>query len=247
MAKIVEEIGRARLVLSEPIRARIFMTGFHGVGHVGWITARYIADKLAAKRAGILVTPDMPAFVSIRNSVVAPYELYLKEDYLLFVANAPLPPRDLSRVPLALAEYTVKVGLEEAILFGGLDRRFAAEGDDAVRIAPTRKYVEKHTSDMEGLRIIEEGLGIVGPLALMLAFYEAYDTSAVAILPYASPDRPDPLAASRAIEVVNKLLLLSIDTQELREEAALLERRIEEIQRRISELSREREPPTYHV
>lgn len=248
MARIVEEIGRVRLVLTERVEARILISGFHGVGHVGWIATRYIADKLGTRRVGIVLTPDMPAFVSVvKNSVAAPYELHLKDDYLLFVTNTPLAQRDLSRVPLALAEYALKAGVEETILFGGLDKRFAAENDDSVRIAPTRKYVEKHSNDLGWLKVIEEGLGIVGPLALMLTFYEAYDSSAVAILPYASPDRPDPLAASKAIEVANKLLSLSVDTEELREEAVLLERRIEEIQRRLSEITREREPPSYHV
>lgn len=247
MTRIVEEIGRVRLVLTEPIEARVLISGFHGVGHVGWIATRYIADKLGTRRVGVVVTPDMPAFVSVKNSVIAPYELHLKENYLFFVTNTPLSQRDISRVPLALAEFALKSGVEETILFGGLDRRFATEGDETVRIAPTRKYIERHSSEISWLKVIEEGLGIVGPLALMLAIYEAYDSSAAAILPYASPDRPDPLAASKAIEVANRLLSLNVDTEELREEAVLLERRIEEIQRRISELTREREPPSYHV
>lgn len=247
MKQALEEINRVKIVLSKPVTARILITGFHGVGQVGWIASRYIADKLEGERIGVVVTPDMPAFVTVRSNILTPYELYQKGDYLIFVTNTPLSQRDMSRVPLALSEFTLRVGAEEVLLIGGLDRRFAVEGDDAVRIAPTKRYLEKHAGEIGWLRIIEEGLGIVGPLALMLTYYEAFGVSAAAVLPYAQPDRPDPLAASKAVEVVNKLLQINVDTQELREEAALLEKRIEEIQRRISELTREREPPAYHV
>ena len=244
---IVEEVGRVRLVLKERVRAKVLLAGFHGVGQVGWIATRYIADKLEARKIGFVLTADMPAFVTVKGGIVAPYELYSVGDFLLFVTNVPMSQRDLSRVPLTIADFALRAGLEEAVLFGGLDRRFVAEGDDAVRIAPTRSYLEKHPESVQGLKVIEESLGIVGPLAVMLAAYEAYDSPACAILPLASPERPDPLAASRAIEVANKLLGLSVDVQELREEAALLEKRVEEIQKKLSEIMREREPPAYHV
>jgi len=244
---LVEKLGSMRIVLSERINAKTFMTGFHGVGQVGWIATRYIVDSVGARRVGFVISPYMQPFVTVREGVVAPYELFSKDEFLFFVANVPLSQRDMSLVSLAIAEEVVKLGVECSILFGGLDKRFAPGDGELLRVAPTSSFRARYGHRIEGLKIIEEGLGIVGPLAYMLAFYEAHEHPALAVLPYAAADRPDPLAASRAVEVAGKLVGLRVDVSKLVEEAELLERRYEELESKISELMREREPPAYHV
>jgi uncharacterized protein len=244
---LIEKFGSVRVILSERVEARTFMTGFHGVGQVGWIATRYIVDSIGARRVGFVISPYMQPFVTVREGVIAPYELYSKDEFLFFVANVPLSQKDMSLVSLALAEEVVRLGVECSILFGGLDKRFASEEGELLRVAPTSSFRAKYGHKMEKLKVIEEGLGIVGPLAYMLAFYEAHEHPALAILPYAAADRPDPLAASRAVEVAGQLVGLRVDVSRLVEEAELLERRYEELEKKISELMREREPPAYHV
>jgi len=244
---LIEKFGSVRIVLDERVNARTFMTGFHGVGHVGWIATRYIVDSIGARRVGFVISPYMQPFVTAREGIVTPYELYSKDEFLFFIANVPLSQRDVSLVSLAIAEEVVKLGVERSILFGGLDKRFASGEDELLRVAPTSSFRARYNRWIEGLKTIEEGLGIVGPLAYMLAFYEAHEHPALAILPYAAADRPDPLAASRAVEVAGRLTGLEVDVSRLVEEAELLEKKYEELERKISEVMREREPPAYHV
>ena len=69
-----------KILLNDEISPKIFVSGFHGVGHVGWIATRHIVTKLGTRRVGMTLTPNMTPFVSIKNGVVAPYEFYAKEN-----------------------------------------------------------------------------------------------------------------------------------------------------------------------
>ena len=83
--------------------------------------------------------------------------------------------------------------------------------------------------------ILERGLFVVGPLATMLTRYEIRDFPAIALLPYANPARPDPLAASVAVDYLNKVFNLSIDVTQLIKDAQKIEAEIQEIARRRQE------------
>ncbi len=63
----------------------------------------------------------------------------------------------------------------------------------------------------------------------MLMFYELNQFPAVALLPYAERSRPDPVAASVAIEQINLLLGIGIDTEGLLKEAEKIEKEIESL------------------
>ena len=60
---LVERIGSVRIILGEHVEARVFITGFHGVGQVGWIATRYIVDSIGARRVGFVISPYMQPFV----------------------------------------------------------------------------------------------------------------------------------------------------------------------------------------
>ncbi|MEM4599986.1 MAG: PAC2 family protein, partial [Candidatus Methanomethylicaceae archaeon] len=77
--------------------------------------------------------------------------------------------------------------------------------------------------------ILEKGLFVVGPLAIMLSHFEINNFPAIALLPYANPARPDPMAAAIAIEFINKLTGLSIDTSQLISDAHKIEEEIQEL------------------
>lgn len=235
-------------VKEEDLRGKYFFTGFHGVGHVGWITIRHLVTKLEAKRIGYVVSYYMQPFVTVREGITLPYEFYKKEDIVFFVANVPMSKRDLNLVSMRVAEKIVKSGIEESILVGGLDARLRDTEQD-FRIAPTSTYYKKHEDEIKsrGHKLLEEGLGIIGPLAYFLSVFEASGHPAVAILPYAAVERPDPKAAARAIDVVSEITGVRVDTQELIEEGVRIEREIAELEKRMKESMREKEAPPYYI
>ncbi|AGT34940.1 hypothetical protein N186_02805 [Thermofilum adornatum] len=237
-----------KILLNEGVSPKIFVTGFHGVGHVGWIATRHIVTKLEAKRVGMVLTPNMTPFVSIKNGVVTPYELYAKDNLLAFLPNVPVSPKDSIIVPQMLAQMIFDMHVDMVILFGGLDASFA-EPDSRPRIAPTSSFLSNYAEiiNKHGLPIIDERLGIVGPLATLLTYFEAGNIPAVAILPYASLDRPDPRAAAQAVEIFSNITGIGIDVKELLEEGEQLEKQLEELEKKIKDTMKNRESLVYHV
>ncbi|MGB9708996.1 MAG: proteasome assembly chaperone family protein [Infirmifilum sp.] len=243
----VVEKGRIKILLNRDVQPHYLVAGFHGIGHVGWISVRHLVEKTNAERVGYVFSPYMQPFVSIKKGVKTPYEFYLTGDTLYFLPNVPLSQKDASIVTLSLAEFALEVGVREAILFGGLDHRF--KEDDKIRLAPTTAFYNERRELFETgkLKLIEEGLGVVGPLAILLSVFEAEGVPAVAILPYAAPDRPDPKAAAEALRMFNEIYGYSVTVDELIEEGTMLERELEEVERKMREMVKEREPPVYHV
>lgn len=241
------EKNRLRVILRDEVKARLFAAGFHGVGHVGWISVKHLVEKMNAERVGYIISPYMQPFVSVKKGIRTPYELYLAGDFLIFLPNVPVSPRDSNMLPLSLAELVLEVGVKEAVLFGGLDSRF--KEDDSIRLAPTTAFYDAHPEVFSSgtFKPIEEGLGVVGPLAVLLSVFEVYQLPAVAVLPYAVMDRPDPRAAAEAIKAFNKIYGYNIGVEELLEEGAIVERELEEVEKKMRELAKEREPPPYHV
>ena len=63
----------------------------------------------------------------------------------------------------------------------------------------------------------------------MLMFYELNNFPTIAILPYAERSRPDPIAASVAVNAINEVLNIEINVQKLLEEAERIEKEIESL------------------
>lgn len=244
--KILEK-GKFKILLSEDFKPSYLVAGFHGIGHVGWISVRHLVEKTNARRVGYILSPYMQPFVSIKKGVKTPYEFYFSNETLFFLPNVPLSQRDSNPLAFLLAEIAIEMGIKEVILFGGLDNRF--KEDETIRLAPTTTFYNNRQDLFQSgrVKLIDEGLGVVGPLAILLSVFEAWETPAVAILPYAAPDRPDPKAAAEALRAFNEIYGYSIGVEELIEEGTLLEKELEEVEKKLRDMAREKEPPVYHV
>jgi predicted ATP-grasp superfamily ATP-dependent carboligase len=82
---------------------------------------------------------------------------------------------------------------------------------------------------------------VAGPLALTVGFCELTDIPALAILAYADPVRPDPFAASVVVQDLSRFLDKEINTTHLIEDAARIERELEETRLQSQE---EKEAPS---
>ncbi len=215
---------------------RLFITGFHGIGFVGSLTVEYLVKKLKAKRIGYIITKRLPPYVSLENdTILLPFELYNANDIVFLRCNVPMSLGEMYYITRAVAEWVIKREFEEAILIGGLDNRLKTSEEDKLRLAPTKAFLAKFKDKVRG-KLLEEGLYIVGPLALLLAFFEMKDFPALTILPYASVERVDPLAASIAIQYLNDVYGLRVDVSELEERGLEIEKRILERKKRIEEM-----------
>ncbi|MHA1271396.1 MAG: proteasome assembly chaperone family protein [Candidatus Helarchaeota archaeon] len=205
------------------------ITGFHGIGACGFITVRHIIETLKCERVGFIETEMLPALVSLENEkLVMPFELYVYEENLIFLPRFQ-PYRSEQRVIAHdISNWIIKNKFKNAFLVGGLDSKFKKDGDDKIRVVPTTPAVSL-IKDKEDIILLERGLFVTGPLALFLTYFEIQKFSALAILPYAERERPDPRASASAIKVLNKFCKLDINTEQLLKDATRIEEEIEEV------------------
>lgn len=230
---------RVKLIAEDAFKGKAFVAGYHGIGFVGFLAVKHMVKALRGRKIGYVVSPYMPQVVNASaEGIAAPYELYDVGSAVVFLPNAPLTRHDLLRVPYALAEASLGGGASMALLIGGLDASYRKGDGRALRYAATNAFLNRYGRFVEGEYPLEEGLAIVGPLAAMLAYYEAHGFPAVAVLPYADPTSADPLAAKVAVEYAARVLGVPIGTEELvklAEEKAKLEKELEEIRRKAAQ------------
>lgn len=228
-----------KLLVEGALEGKALVAGYHGIGFVGFLAVKHLVKALRGRKVGYVVSTYMPQVVNAAaDGIAAPYELYDVGPAVVFLPNVPLTRQDLFRVPYAIAEASLEGGASMALLVGGLDSSYRRGDGRPLRYAATSAFLARYRRYVEGEYPLEDNLAIVGPLAAMLAYYEAYGFPAVAVLPYADPSGADPLAAKVAVEFVAGILGLAVDTSELvklAEEKAKLEEELEEMRRRAAQ------------
>lgn len=215
----------------------IFVTGFAGIGIVGHIATRYLAKNCEV--VGVVRYRGEPPVVSIEDGrLLLQNEIFSCGRVVGVVNHFGIHGAVMYDYTRALAQWVVANDFRAAALFGGLDGRLK-RGEDLLRVAYTSAY-RRLGLPTSGAKVLESGLQIVGPLALLTSFFETLEFPAIVILPYADVNRPaDPYAASVALDFFSKIFGVSLDVSDLRQIAEELEREFEEVRRRLEESKRE--------
>jgi len=227
---------RVRIVITESLNDMrrngdlYLVTGFPGFGAVGYIASKYIVEALKLKRIGYIITKYMPDIVSIEGerSFSFPHEIYSRESSGLVVIVNSVVPNIHERIEFAesIVSWSIENKVKEMILIGGLDPSVRRSQEDLLRWISNR-WGKRELKEP----VMDRGLVIVGPLAILLMFTEIMGQPATAILPYAERERPDPRAASVAVKKISEFLNVEIDVQDLIRHAET----VEEIERKIRE------------
>lgn len=197
------------------------LAGFHGIGETGYITVSYMVHALKARRVGFIRTANPPAFVTTtRSGLLTPFEIYRKGNLVMVKLEFPPHRSEEAEMARTMACWAVDEKFKDALLVGGLDVGFK-NGRHESRIVPTRAYWTKAKGF--SIPLLEQGLYVYGPLAIMLGEFEANNFPAVAILPYADMSRSDPRAALVAVRTVSKTCKLKIDISDLENYAKVIE------------------------
>jgi len=221
------------MVEAKNLRNSTLITGFHGVGETGYISVSYLVHALNAKRIGFVDVAHPPPFIATSETgLVTPFEVYRAGRIVLVKLEFSPHRTEESEFAKTLAQWAMNNRFRDAVMIGGLDASLQ-EGSDAIRIVPTASYPPrtvkmKHT-------MLEPGLFVYGPLAVMLGEFEKQNFPAVAVLPYASAEHADPKAAATAIKAVSKGYGLIVDVKDLEYDAADIE---EEIDKRLQQTAR---------
>jgi uncharacterized protein len=213
----------------EDISGCTLISGFYGIGKVGFIAVNHMVQTLKARLIGYIVTDFLPPFLSVKDErLVLPFEIYRYEDIILI--NAYFEPYKLEHRSFAqeVVNWSLKNLIEQIILIGGLDSRLRVDEEVLAKAVYTSKY--KTMSGKTQLDMMDEGLFITGPMALLLMYSEINQYPAIGIMPYAERSRPDPIAASHAVEIINDLLGLECGIDELIQEAESIENEIQSME-----------------
>lgn len=201
------------------------LTGFYGIGKIGFIVINHMVQKLGAERIGCVLTEYMPPFISVKEEkLVLPFEIY-RSGNLIFLA-AFFEPYKYEHRPFARAvvNWARESGMTNMLLVGGLDSRLRNDEEVLARAVYTTAYKTMKT-DVK-IPLLDEGLYVTGPLALLLLYCEVFEFPAIGVLPYAERSRPDPIGASHAVEIINDLLNTNCGVEELIKEAENIEKEI---------------------
>ncbi|MHB8566101.1 MAG: proteasome assembly chaperone family protein [Nitrososphaerales archaeon] len=199
----------------------VLLTGFHGIGYAGYWTVKYLIQKLEAKRVAFVDSESVsPVSSTNEGRLVTPYEFYQKNDVSLFKVE--VPPYRGAEIEFYrnLSEWIIKANFREVALIGGLDASLRTD-DTAYRIVHTGSY--KPGEYLKDAKVLEDEQIIVGPVAIMLNYFEAHDYPAYAILSYSSTDRIDPRAAVSSIDILSKCYGFKVDLDPLLKGAEALE------------------------
>lgn len=203
------------------LKGSSLISGFHGIGATGYWTVKYLIQKLSLQRCCI-VDYSFGAPVSTLNNgkISTPYEIYKNEKLSLFKVDVPLQKEQEVAFYREFADNIMKKGVKEVFLIGGLDS--SLKNDDSLfRTATTSSFNKKGI--LKEAKPLEDDHIIVGPVAILLNYFEIMKFPAAAILVYASSDRIDPRAAATAVQVTSKYYGFEVDVLPLIKGAETIE------------------------
>ncbi|MGQ4913084.1 MAG: proteasome assembly chaperone family protein [Candidatus Thorarchaeota archaeon] len=227
MAFVATTESKFQIIMKEGYKIKpgsTFVCGFHGLGEVGFLSTAHLTRTLEAERVGFIKSDMLPLFVSMENEkLVLPFEIfsYPKKSMVFLVPRFQPHQSEQWGFIDRLAEWIQASKFKETLLLGGLDASFK-EDDEMMRCVPTSAYA----SELEkwSVPLLEEGLFVAGPLALLLAELEMRDQPAVGLLTYATRGRPDPRSAATMLEKINEVYGVEANVEQLLEESREIER-----------------------
>jgi uncharacterized protein len=214
----------------------VLVTGFHGIGYAGYWTVKYLTQKLDATRIAFVDSETVsPVSSTTLGRLVTPYEFFQKDDLTIFKVE--VPPYRGAEIEFYrhLSEWITRARFREVALVGGLDASLRTD-DSAFRLVHTSAYTPNRF--LKGAKLLEDEQIIVGPVAIMLNYFESHNFPAYAILAYSSTDRVDPRAAVASIEVLSKCYGFQVDVEPLLKGAEVVETEITKQQRQERKIGR---------
>ncbi len=197
------------------------IAGFHGIGATGYWSVKYMIQQLKAERVAFIDSDYIAPVAAVQGGkLTTPHELTRKGDLVFLKIDVPLYRDFEVKFYRELAQWVVGAGFKEVALIGGLDASLKVD-DSSHRIVYTSAFVP--AGKLSESTVLEDDHVIVGPVAILLNYFEAMGFPAYAILSYASTDRADPRAASSAISLMSGIYGFSIDTSALMKGAEVME------------------------
>ncbi len=210
----------------------VLLTGFHGIGYAGYWTMKYLSQKLDAERIAFVDSETVsPVSSANHGRLVTPYEFFQKDNLTIFKVE--VPPYRGAEIEFyrSLSAWITMAHFKEVALVGGLDASLRTD-DSSYRLVHTSKF--KPDGILKEAKLLEDEQIIVGPVAIMLNYFECHDFPAYAVLAYSSTERIDPRAAVSSIEILSQRYGFKVDIEPLLKGAEVVESDVMKQERKIT-------------
>lgn len=235
-------------VVTKPISLTdpIIVEGFPGIGLVGNIASQHLIDELEMEYVGSVESKYFPPIAVLFNGIInMPVRIYesQKNNLLAIISDIPIHPTISYEVSKVLMDWAQSVNVKEIISIAGIatmssdNKVFGAATDD--------KMLSKIKDDVE---VFQVGT-ISGISGSIMAECYMRNVPGISLLGETHSPNPDPKAAASVIRVLNKIFKLSINTDNLMEQAEQIEMELQKLAEQVktSEVSEQpkREFPMY--
>ncbi len=222
-----------KILKKKDLKGYTLIEGFPGLGLVGPMAISYIIDKLGMEYIGYLESDDFPPLISIHHKTpMPPIRVYANDKYKIVTifAEFAMPMELIYPLSNAVYKFTKDNGITKIFSIGGIPK---LDGKDIVYVMASTPELVK-SLEKSGFKPIEEGVA-TGVSALLLTSSTQDKLSDVSLLVPITQNIIDPKYAELAINSLNTLLHLDIDTNELEKEAKLVEAKIQELIKKHTE------------
>lgn len=216
-------IVQARPLSSE---GSAILIGFPGSGLVGSIALSYMVDKLGFDSIGTMTSKYFPPMAMMSEGIISvPVRIYEKDKFVAILADIPIHPQICYEVSNAILDWLKPFKISEVVTLAGI---ITNEPEKRVFCVATDKPLLSRLGESAIMLPIGSISGIASSL---LTECKIRGIPGIGLLGE-TINAPDPRAAAGAIQVLNALYDLEVDTEGLIEQA-------EEIEAQMHRLSEE--------
>jgi hypothetical protein len=225
----IKETGRPKL------ETPVFVEGLPGVGNVGKLAAEHLIDELGAKKFADIYSKDLPpqVFVEPEGGVrLVRMELYgwkakkkSQRDLVLLTGDyQPMSNSGQYELVDRVLEILDKFGTKEIFTMGGYGLGRMVNKPGVLGAATNKQLVTRMEKHGVKFKEDEPGGGIIGASGLFLGMGQLHGMAGVCLMGETSGYLVDPKSAQAVLEVLAKVLGVTIKFDELEAKANEMDR-----------------------
>jgi len=198
----------------------VLIEGFPGIGLVGNIASQHMIDELNMEHIGSINSRYFPSIAVLYEGLInMPVRIYenLEHNLIIVISDIPISHAISYDVSNALVDWAKSINVKEFVSIAGIA---VIDNRDKVFGAATTTEILEKIRDKVGVSKMGTISGISGSV---MSECLLRGILALSLLGATMTQNPDSRAASHVIEVLNELYGLSLNTQELIEQAEQIE------------------------
>lgn len=226
------QFGENVKIITEPISLEnpIIIEGFPGIGLVGNIASQHLIDELEMEYIGSIESKYFPPIAVLFNGIVnMPVRIYESKphNFVLVISDIPIHPTISYEVSKVLIDWAQSINVKEIVSIAGIATMTTE--NKVFGAATNEEMLNRIKEDVEVFQVGTIS-GISG--SVMTECYMR-NIPAISLLGETHSPNPDPRAAASVIKVVNNIYDLSIDTDNLLEQAQQIELELQKLAEQV--------------